>query len=197
MKIYISGKITGLPQQEAREKFANAQALLEEQGYETVNPMEKGMSDDAPWEQHMIKDIELLFTCDAIFMMDNWRDSKGAQIEYATAYYLGKDIRFQSRMNQESNEVFRIQNAIHEVTGMKFAEYITKSRKRDGFYARMLFVYHCRKAKMKLTQIAKFVHRDHTSMLHLLNKYEDDFRFNPQFRELATRVNDILSKTNK
>jgi chromosomal replication initiation ATPase DnaA len=80
---------------------------------------------------------------------------------------------------------------------MRFDQYITKSRKRDGFFARMLFVYHCRKCKMKLMQIAKFVHRDHSSMLHLLNKYDDEVKFNPYFRGLADKVQDILNKTNK
>lgn len=197
MKIYLSGKITGLPQQETREKFADAQALLEEIGLEAVNPMEKGLSNELSWEQHMVKDIELLFSCDAIFMMDNWIDSKGAQIEYDIANRLGMEIYFESKIRHKNEEVLRIQNAIHEVTGMKFNEYVTKSRQRGGFYARMLFVYHCRRNKMKLTQIAQYVHRDHSSMLHLLNKYEDDFKYNPQFRDLATRVNNILNKTSE
>nr|DAW60341.1 MAG TPA: chromosomal replication initiator protein [Caudoviricetes sp.] len=50
---------------------------------------------------------------------------------------------------------------------------------------------------MKLTQIAKYVRRDHSSMLHLLRKYDDDFKYNPQFRDMATRVNNILNKTNE
>lgn len=48
--------------------------------------------------------------------------------------------------------------------------------------------------KMKLTKIAQYVRRDHSSMLHLLKKYNDDMRFNPPFRDLATKVNDILNR---
>lgn len=195
MKIYISGKISGLPLREARQRFTDAQSLLEGIGFEAVNPMEKGLTSDASWEQHMVKDIELLLACDAIFMMDNWVDSKGAQIEYDIANRLGKYVWFESNVRNENQIVIRIQNAIHEVTGMRFDEYITKSRKRDGFYARMIFVYHCRKAKMKLTQIARYVRRNHSSMLHLLNKYDDDFRYNPQFRDMAEKVSAILNKT--
>ncbi|MBR8725504.1 DUF4406 domain-containing protein [Bacteroides pyogenes] len=195
MKIYISGKITGLPLKETRERFADAQALLDGIGFEAVNPMKKSLPANATWEQHMVKDIELLFKCDAIYMMDNWIDSKGALIEYDIAKRLGLDIWFESNVRRDNDIVTRVQNAIHEVTGMQFNEYTTKSRKRDGFFARMLFVYHCRRNKMKLTQIAKYVHRDHSSMLHLLNKYEDDFKYNPQFREMATRVNNILNTT--
>lgn len=196
MRIYISGKISGLPLDDVKVRFAAAKAFLDEIGFEAMNPMEKGLPDELSWEQHMVKDIELLFSCDAIYMMDNWTESKGAQIEYDIANRLGKDVWFESNVRRDNKEVMRIQNAIHEVTGMQFHEYITKSRKRDGFFARMLFVYHCRRARMKLTQIAKYIHRDHSSMLHLLNKYEDDFRYNPQFRDMATRVNNILNKTN-
>ena len=193
MRIYISGKISGLPLDDVKVRFADAKAFLDEIGFEAVNPLEKVLTDDAPWEQHMVKDIELLFSCDAIYMMDNWMDSTGAGIEYDIAMRTGKDIWFESNIVRDNAKVKRIQNAIHEVTGLKFSDYITKSRKRDGFYARMIFVYHCRTMKMKLIKIAKYVHRDHSSMLHLLRKYEDDFRFNGQFRELATRVNNILN----
>ena len=195
MKIYISGKITGLPLPEVRQRFADAAALLDAIGFEAVNPLNNGLEAGAGWKEHMTADIRMLLDCDAIYMMDNWIGSKGASIEYDAATRLGKDIWFESKVCRENKEVMRIQNAIHEVTGMQFHEYITKSRKRDGFFARMLFVYHCRRAKMKLTQIAKYVHRDHSSMLHLLNKYEDDFRYNPQFRDMATRVNNILNTT--
>ena len=193
MKIYISGKISGLPYEEVKTRFDDCQALLESIGFEVVNPLTMALPQEATWEQHMVKDIELLFSCDAIYMMDNWMDSTGAGIEYDIAMRTGKDIWFESNIVRDNAKVMRIQNAIHEVTGLKFSDYITKSRKRDGFYARMIFVYHCRAMKMKLTKIAKYVHRDHSSMLHLLRKYEDDFRFNVQFRELATRVNNILN----
>lgn len=41
---------------------------------------------------------------------------------------------------------------------------------------------------MRLARISKFVNRDHTTMLHYLNKYEDDVKFNKEFRELAAKV---------
>lgn len=182
---------------EARQKFEDAQALLDDIGFEAINPMKHGLPDESTWEKHMVKDIELLLSCDAIYMMDNWIDSKGASIEYDIANRLGKDIWFESNVQKDNKQVMRIQNAIHEVTGMRFNEYITKSRKRDGCFARMLFVYHCRQMRMKLTRIAQYVHRDHSSMLHLLNKYDDDFKYNSHFRDLAVRVNELLKGTSK
>lgn len=197
MKIYISGKITGLNLDEVRQRFDDAEALLLELGFDVVNPLKNGIADDAPWEKHLCKDIELLLPCDAIYMMDNWTDSTGASIEYDIALRMGKDIWFESNVLREDIVVMKIQNAIHEVTGLKFDEYITKSRKRDGFFARMIFVYHCRRHKMKLTKIAKYVRRDHSSMLHLLRKYDDDFKYSPKFREIAMRVDYILNNSSQ
>lgn len=197
MKVYISGKISGLPIQEAKERFDNAQALLESCGLDPVNPMSKEMPENATWEQHMVKDIELLLRCDAIYLMDNWADSRGAQIEYDIANRMKLEFIFESDYIYRNKEVFKIQSAIHEVTGIRLCEYNTKSRNRDFVFARMIFVYQCRRKKMKLTQIAKYVHRDHSSMLHLLNKYNDEVRYNPQFRDMAARVDNILNKTTK
>ena len=199
MKIYVSGKISGLPFADVQDRFDGAEALLNEIGFEVVNPLKNGLDKNRPWNEHLCRDIELLLPCDAIYMMDNWIDSTGASIEYDIAVRTGKEVLFESNviiLNDEKKAVLRFQNAIHEVTGLRFNQYITKSRKRDGVFARMIFVHHCRKCKMKLMQIAKYVHRDHSSMLHLLKKYEDDFKYNPQFREMAMKVNNLLNKTN-
>ncbi len=196
MKIYISGKITGLPLVDVIAKFEDAEMLLKDLGLEVVNPTKNGLSFNESWEKHIVRDIENLLECDAIYMLEGWNNSVGAGIEYDIAMRLGKDICFESTILRNQNYVLQIQNAIHEVTGMSFNEYTTKSRKRDGFFARMIFVYHCRKNKMRLTNIAKYIRRDHTSMLHMLNKYNDEIKYNSYFRELAQRVESILNKTN-
>lgn len=197
MRIYISGKISGLPIDEARERFDDAEALLDYLGFDVVNPMKKGLPDDAGWGEHMVKDIELLITCEAIYMMENWFESTGAKIEYDIANRLSMDMWFESNVRADNTDVMRIQNAIHEVLGLRFNEYATKSRKRDRVFARMLFIYHCKQSHLKLVQIAKHVHRDHSSLLHLLNKYDDEVKFNPYFRKVALRVERILNKTIK
>lgn len=196
MKIYLSGKISGLSFPYVQQRFNNAEALLTELGFEVVNPLNNGLDQEKTWNEHLCKDIEMLLPCDAIYMMDNWVDSTGASIEYDIAMRTGKDVWFESNVINNHLVVMKIQNAIHEVMGLKFGDYITKSKKRDGFFARMIFVYHCRQNKMRLTKIAEYVKRDHSTMLHLLKKYQDDFNFNPQFREIATKVNNILNKTN-
>jgi nucleoside 2-deoxyribosyltransferase len=194
MRVYISGKISGLPFPKVKTRFQEMQDFLEELGFEVVNPIKNGLTESHTWEQHIARDVELLLPCDAIYMFDGWQDSVGACIEYDIAMRTGKDVWFESRVVKSQSVVLRIQNAIHEVTGMKFNEYITKSRKRDGFYVRMLFVYHCRRNLMKLADIARYVHRNHTSVVYLLKKYEDECKFNKEFRLLDDKVNIILNK---
>lgn len=37
---------------------------------------------ELPWEEWIKRDLEVLDRCDAIFMLLNWKDSKGATAEY-------------------------------------------------------------------------------------------------------------------
>lgn len=197
MLVYISGKISGLDFEEVKKRFLEAEEFLESLGIQAVNPLNNGLSVDDAWIKHLCKDIEMLNDCDSIYMMEGWQDSVGACIEYDFAIRTGKTILFASNIIRNQGIVLKIQNAIHEVTGLHLNQYSTKSRKRDRSFARMLFVYHCRREKMKLVDIAKYIHRDHSSMLHFLNKYNDEVRYNEFFRVMAERVNNILGITNK
>ena len=192
MRIYVSGKISGLPYDEVKTRFDDCQALLESIGFEVVNPLTMGLNQEAKWEQHMVKDIELLLSCDSIYMMDNWTESTGAGIEYDIAIRIGMDVWFESSLARANRNVMAIQNAVHEVMGLKFSDYIGKSRKRLKCYARMIFVHQCRALPMKLTSIAQLVNREHSTLVHVLKKYDDDMRFNPQFRDFALKVDKIL-----
>ncbi len=46
-----------------------------------VNPLKNGLPNIATWDQHMVRDIELLLTCDSICLLPDWQQSKGARIE--------------------------------------------------------------------------------------------------------------------
>lgn len=97
MKIYISGKITGLPIEIARIRFKAAGIRINIMGHESVNPMELTPYDEnKSWNDYMIDDIKLLFDCDGIYMIDNWKESKGARIEHNIAIETGKVIFYQS-----------------------------------------------------------------------------------------------------
>ena len=80
-RVYISGRITGEDLFCVVTKFDTAETLLRDQGFFPVNPLKNGLSNIATWNQHMVRDIELLLTCDAICLLPDWQQSPGARIE--------------------------------------------------------------------------------------------------------------------
>lgn len=90
-RIYISGKISGM-EEKAFELFEEAEMLLHTYGYEVINPMKLPHNHDKQWHSYMREDIKALCECDAIYMLRNWKDSRGAQIEFELANYLEIDI---------------------------------------------------------------------------------------------------------
>lgn len=94
MRIYISGKISGLPKAEYESSFKNAEELFRKMGYQPVNPCELAHT-TTKWDECMLRDIKALFDCEAIYMLNNWRSSKGARIEHAIAIETGMKILYQ------------------------------------------------------------------------------------------------------
>lgn len=108
MKIYISGKITGLKLEDVKYKFKWHAGFLELKGHEPVNPLdidiilEKDPKEYSPkelWDIQMAFDIKELFGCEAIYMLKDWGQSKGARIEYAIAKEIGLKIYFEGEFN--------------------------------------------------------------------------------------------------
>jgi hypothetical protein len=92
IKVYISGKITGLCLEQARSNFADAELQLLCQGYEPVNPMTLPHNHAGEWEDYMALDIAELTKCDAIYMLPDWQESNGARLELKIAKHLNKQI---------------------------------------------------------------------------------------------------------
>ena len=96
-RIYISGKISGLPIDKVNQKFKMAERQIFSLGGYPVNPtvMNPSNTKDWTWNDYMVYDINLLLNCHAIFMLKDGGQSKGARIEYAIAKELGLEILFQ------------------------------------------------------------------------------------------------------
>lgn len=88
MKVYISGKITGLDRQVAENNFARAEKHLKNKGYDVVNPT-KLCDEKTDWEDAMRVCVLELAKCDAIYLLPDWMDSKGAKIEVYEANRIG------------------------------------------------------------------------------------------------------------
>lgn len=59
VKVYISGPITGIDPELCRARFAAAKKELHQRGMEPVSPLENGLPDDAPYDEHMKRDLEM------------------------------------------------------------------------------------------------------------------------------------------
>lgn len=101
MRVYISGKMTGLRKSEVEFKFTLAETYLRANGYDVVNPAR--MSDfNLSYAEFMLIDTTLVTMCDAIYMLNNWRDSNGAKEELALAEAKGLKIMYEVERCQQT-----------------------------------------------------------------------------------------------
>ena len=96
MRVYISGKIGEEVLSEAtRQKFAQAEKTLQARGFETFNPTTSGFGKTAEedaerngstfWEEIILYDLNILKRCDAIYLLEDYKDSPGALTEVSYA----------------------------------------------------------------------------------------------------------------
>ena len=91
MKLYLSGKITGDP--DYKKKFREARFQLEAAGYEVLDPTNFDLPEDVSWEEAMRFDLRKMLCCDAVAVLPDWQDSKGAIIETRLARELGIKVK--------------------------------------------------------------------------------------------------------
>jgi hypothetical protein len=99
--IYLSGKITGLHEEEVRKNFDDAAERYTE--FETctiIDPtqvrinLRKKLGKEPLLMEIMAENLKYVCLCDKLDVMPNWKDSEGAKIEHALAVYLGKEIDY-------------------------------------------------------------------------------------------------------
>ena len=119
MRVYISGKIGGEVVSDAtRKKFAKAEEMLKAKGYEVFNPcderwqkiLRREYENDnyvkSPWviskfpdfyAYCLLRDLMVLSTKDAIYMLADWTESDGANVELDFARATGKQLFWESK----------------------------------------------------------------------------------------------------
>lgn len=112
MKVYISGKIGEEVISEAtRQKFARAEEMLKAKGHEVTNPAsdecqrllryslkreEKyGYKGDFYSFALMTDHVSIWRDCDAVYFLEDWENSPGAQSEHSFAMAIGKKMLWQ------------------------------------------------------------------------------------------------------
>ena len=90
-RIYISGPMTGLPENNYTA-FHAAERALTEHGHDVINPARPAPS-DWTWLDFMRRAVRDLSTADAVATLPGWPQSRGARAEVDLARGLGLDVR--------------------------------------------------------------------------------------------------------
>lgn len=192
-RIYISGKISDLKQDEVREKFASAEKRLRALGYETVNPLENGLDAAEPWAAHMAMDISLLLSCGSIYMLNDWPQSRSAQVEYYLAHVQGKAILY-----EEAPTVEHLIAAVEGVFEVPFHIMREKERKQEFVFARTVFAGVASELGFTATEIGAQLRRDRTTIIHYLHQYENGIKHSKSFANKVEAVRErVLKSLNK
>lgn len=102
IQVYLSGKVTGLSHNEARDSFMCASyaaykcfADEEFKGnmIRIVNPLSIP-GEMKSWADYMLRDLMILKECDYIVMIPGWKESLGATIERLFAQACGIEVRY-------------------------------------------------------------------------------------------------------
>lgn len=195
MKVYISGKITGLPYEVVEKKFYAAEMALKKLNHNPINPLKNGLGQSESWEKHMLRDIDLLINCDAILMLDDWEDSKGARMERRIAEKCGITILTEDDIESYYLIIDKIIASIKFVTGLDLKDYSKAEKSRYLFSVRMIFTHQCRKYGVKLSVISKLINRDRSTLIYTINRYSDELIYNQEFSVMAGKVEDLMNKS--
>ena len=134
MKVYIAGKIGEEVISEAtRKKFAKAEEMLKAKGYEVFNPCDERWQNTlkreyendqyvkSPWltgkfpdfyAYTLLRDLMVLSTKDAIYVLADWTESDGANVELDFARATGKQLFWE---NKEDALVFNNNEDVYSV----------------------------------------------------------------------------------
>jgi hypothetical protein len=189
MKIYISGKISGLEREHVLEKFTAAERHLKDKGFNVVNPINNGLPWDAPWESHMAMDIIHLLSCDAIFLLPCWSDSKGAMLEKKIAELTGKKIWSQAADYKQEE----IRAAVLEATGISMEIIESGNRTEMSVFAKYILVRLYIEMGLHPSMIARLINRSVKNIQYSLRKYNESLAYSRKFKHLDQKVRSLLS----
>lgn len=118
---YIAGAMSGIKNFNYPAFYA-AEPVVIKLGYTPVNPARNFDGDTTlPYEVYMHKSLRQLLDCQAIYMLDGWEHSRGANIEYSIASALGLDIYYQTEPNKQEESI--LQEAERIVNGPRRSDY--------------------------------------------------------------------------
>lgn len=195
MLIYVASA----PQLEesSREIYSSAAAEIQKLGHQPFDPYG---SDGAllPWPFRL---EALMQKCQGLYLLKGWQTSVEATIERHICLRTGKAIFFQSEEERKSARdqqkllvSIRIQEAIHEATGMTLEQYRVHSRKEEYVFARMIYAHQGKRLGLSPEDSARDLNISRSMIYRYMMKYPDEVKYNAEFRSMAERVDKILTQ---
>lgn len=117
MKVYISGKMTGLSEEKIWSNFRKVETFIVKHGHPSSGKIESVMNPAVTYamqkysafsyEDWLHIDFAMLDACDAVCLLPNWKDSMGAKREIAYAYKHGKEVCYPNFIPACGHPLFR------------------------------------------------------------------------------------------
>ena len=104
--VYISGGITNVPNYPT--KFRVAEELLIKLGFNVINPCRCNdiLPPNSEHSDYMVISLAALSLCDSIYMLKDWENSKGANMEFEYALRKGYKIFFEDEKEYKAFDSF-------------------------------------------------------------------------------------------
>ena len=185
--MYITGQADA-------ENFQLVEDFLSEMDIEVVNPYKMGVDMSQHWTTRFIAELNLMNECDMLFLMDKWDECPACIHLKIEAERNLKDIWKECQIDREKRAMNAVKHAIFEVLGVAFGKYASKSREYKNHLYRMIYIYHCRKFAISFEKIGNSVHRYHSTAIHSLGLYDDEYRMNKDFRQMADAVSAYMEE---
>lgn len=81
-KIYVSIPITGRDLEEVKAELAEVKTKFEQFDVDVVTPLDMpDWKPDQTWEWYMVRCLDMMAGCNAIYMCDGWKQSAGCRLE--------------------------------------------------------------------------------------------------------------------
>ena len=84
--------------------------------------------------------------------------------------------------------------AIEKATGIQRMEYTNKGRKIANLYPRMILAKHLSREGIHPSDIALMLFRSRSTVIHYLKIYDDEIKYNPDFRKLAKEIEELITE---
>lgn len=100
--VYISIPMTGHVEEVQRQYANKVEKELKSKGFKVINPFDISSELDCDYTEHLgympkyrdylLNDYIAIVGCDAMYMCDGWKESKGCTAEYYFAKAIGLEI---------------------------------------------------------------------------------------------------------